>query len=162
VEIGCNPAWRQVEADISLYTQPFATDSNVIVFRKKERFAVPKPGDKPSSKPRTMGTVIGYVYPDLEQQFKAGTLIREDVTGEKTLLDLLAAKRVDAVIITRLVALYYMKTGSYDFELSAPRDELPLSIRLHTSLSWALEPLNRALRELASDGTIETIYRKYR
>ena len=77
-------------------------------------------------------------------------------------MEVLAAGRVDAIIITRLVAQYYLKIGSYDFELSEPRDSLPLSIRIHTNLTWALEPLNRALRELADDGTIEKIYQKYR
>jgi len=162
VEIGCNPQWRTTEADISLYTKPFTTDSNVLVFRRNARFPLPGPGDKLSGPPKIIGTIIGYVYPGLEEQFKTGALVRQDIAAEKTLLEVLAAGRVDAIIITRLVVLYYMKGGAYDFELGEPRDELPLSIRVHTSLGWAVAPLNRALDELRADGTIDKIYAKYR
>ena len=64
VEIGCNPAWRTNEADISLYTDAFATDSNVLAFRKNHRFVLPK-ADGPVAPPKTVGTIIGYVYPSL-------------------------------------------------------------------------------------------------
>lgn len=151
VEVGVNPGWRGSEEELSVYSVPFATDENTILTRKNFGGAV-----------KVLGTVTGYVYPSLTRKFADGSLVRFDAKNERSLLDLLAGGRIDAAVMTKAVAQYLVRSGHDRVGFGPAIDRLPLSIRLHKKYTFLLPAIDRALRSLKADGTLERIYAQYR
>jgi len=111
---------------------------------------------------KLLGAVTGYVYPALKPKFADGSLIGFDAKNERALLDLVAGGRIDGAVITKAVAEYLISPGRNRFHFGTAFDRLPLSIRLHKNYARLLPAINRALRSLEADGTLERIYAKYR
>jgi polar amino acid transport system substrate-binding protein len=159
VEFGCSPLWRDSEKFISLYTKHITHDITSIVFRKGEEFPVKSPEALVGKK---LGTVIGYIYPSLNEYFKNGNIKREDAPNEKSLMKMLNNNRVDAIIITKTVCQYYAKNLNYNVVIGDTLEDLPLYIRIHENNKDLVEKFNGAIDEMLTDGTINKIYERYK
>jgi polar amino acid transport system substrate-binding protein len=159
VECGCSPLWRTSEKDVSLYTNPYAQDITSIVFRKGDEFPVKSPDDLIGKK---LGTVIGYVYPSLNNLFKKGSIEREDASDEKSLMEMLVNNRVDAILITKTVCQYYAKELKYNITIGYTEEDLPIQIRIQNKDKDLVDKFNAAINRMLSDGTISKIYARYK
>lgn len=159
IEPGINPAWRKKHKDISIYTIPFGRAIDVMLFRKGARFSVKNITDL---KGKNVGTVRGYVYPGYMEYFNYGRIKRDDSMNEEQLLRKLIKKRTDLAFINKTVAQYLISLHHYDCEYGNIIGDVEIMFRLHISKKYALERLNKALKKLLENGTIDKIYAKYR
>ena len=162
-ELGCIPEWRKEFQDVSVYTIPFVTTRNVILAKKG---AMPKVTSKEDFYGKTLGANLGYYYIDgFSEAFDAGKIVRSDTPEGPTLMRMLLKDRLDGAIIDRYEARYWIKTMKlnpddfeevYTFSISSN-----LRMRLHKDKAHLIEALNRSLKEMQHDGTIQRIIDKY-
>jgi len=163
LEPACNPAWREADQDISLYTVPYMQTSNVVLMKKGSGIKATSPKD---FRGKVLGCDFGYVYTDgFEEEFKNNAITREDVTtGTKGNIEKLAANRVDGIIVDPVVAQYWIKElqmNPDDFEeIYTFKTDLFLSMRLHVSQEALLPALNTAIEAMKAEGSIEKIIRE--
>ncbi|MFP4548976.1 MAG: substrate-binding periplasmic protein [Fidelibacterota bacterium] len=163
-ELGVSPGWRPKYADVSVYTIPVFETVNVVV-AKKGQFS--KTDSLSTFYGSTIGTNLGYFYADgFIAAFEKGLIRREDTSKEGPLIMYkLINERVDAVILDKYEALYWIKklelereNFEFVYEFKTITD---LRIRLHKSKSPLLPELNEKLTEMKNDGTIQKVLDNY-
>jgi polar amino acid transport system substrate-binding protein len=108
IVIGMMPQWfDDVAQQKYLWTVPFAIDRFVLVSRIGHGF---DPDQKGSVAGRTIGLVLGYVYPGIDEWITRHGLVRNDALSEDINLEKLRLGRVDCVAVAESVARYYLKT----------------------------------------------------
>lgn len=108
IVIGMMPQWfDDVAQKKYLWTVPFAIDRFVLVSRIG--YGV-DPDVKESLTGRTIGLVLGYVYPGIDEWITRHGLVRNHALSEDINLEKLRLGRVDCVVVAESVARYYLKT----------------------------------------------------
>lgn len=108
IVIGMMPQWLDdVARQKYLWTAPFAIDRFVLVSRIGHGF---DPDAKGAMAGRTIGLVLGYVYPGIDEWVARHGLVRNDALSEDINLEKLRLGRVDCVAVAESVARYYLKT----------------------------------------------------
>lgn len=108
IVIGMMPHWFDDTAQQKyLWTTPFALDRFVVVTRADSGL---KPLVSGAMTGRSVGLVLGYVYPDLDDWIQRAGLVRSDGIGEEANLEKLRMGRVDCVAAAESVVRYYMRT----------------------------------------------------
>ena len=164
VEPACNPAWREVDQDISRYTVAYMQAKNVVLMKKGSGIKATSPKDFQG---KVFGCDLGYSYADgFEDAFKHGEITRDDApTGTKGNIQKLAADRVDGIIIDPVVGRYWieeLQMNQDDFEeVYTFKDDNSLFMRIHVSQEALLPALNTALEAMKAEGIIETIVGNY-
>lgn len=160
IEPGVNPAWREKWKDISVYSIPFGTFTDVIFFRKGEKFNVTSAVDLKGKK---IVTVKSFYYPGYEQSFENKTINRYDLDNELQLIRFLYSKErdADAGFINKDILLYYMKEYNMKFDIGNKIGEVPVMFRFHISKKHVVEKFNKALKTLINNGTVDVIFKKY-
>ena len=161
LEPGINPLWRKSSKEPGLYSIPFATLDQVLLFRPGQQIEVSGPEDL---KGRRIGAIRGYIYPGFMEGFKQGTYQRLDVTDEPQLLSLLEKGRVNQVFIDRVVLDYWkkFKPEARTYEVSPTLAGLEIMMRIHPSHAAHLAGMNKALSGLIKEGVIEEIFLRYK
>ena len=159
-----NPLWRQEDAAISVYSEPYMDVHDVILMRKENAIKATDAGD---FRGMTMGCELGYVYADgFDDAFNHGVIQRQDVaSGAQANLMRLQAGRVDAIIINELASNYWMrelglKTSDYQMVYHFS-DYSELRLRLHISQSAALPAINKAIKQLKKEGRLKDYVNHY-
>ncbi|MQA38610.1 substrate-binding periplasmic protein [Rugamonas aquatica] len=112
IVIGMMPHWFDDAAQKKyLWTAPFDTDRYVIVLPAGQAFNMSKPGALAG---RTVGMVLGYSYPDLEDWMHQQGLVRSDAASDDHNLEKLRLGRVDSVAAAGAIVRYYMKVHAID------------------------------------------------
>ncbi|OMH37971.1 ABC transporter substrate-binding protein [Motiliproteus sp. MSK22-1] len=160
LEPGINPLWRQDSTEPGLYSIPFATLDQVLLFRPGRQIEVRTPEDL---RGRLIGAIRGYIYPGFMDGFKRGIYQRLDVTDEPQLLSLLEKGRVDQVFIDRVVLNYWqkLKPETVAYQVSPTLAGLEIMMRIHPSQAAHLDGLNQVLAALMTEGVIEEIFSRY-
>lgn len=161
LEPGINPRWRQQSTVPGIYSTPFSSLDQVLLFRPGKAFEVTGPE---SLIGKQVGAIRGYIYPGYMQSLANGDIERIDVTDEPQLLRLLERGRVEQIFIDRVVQGYWVKKDPklQGYKTSKPLNDTPIMLRLHPSKSAQLAGLNQALAQLQQQGIIERIFQKYR
>lgn len=108
IVIGMMPQWfDDVAQQKYLWTAPFSIDRFVLVSRIDDGL---DPDLKGSMAGRTIGLVLGYVYPGIDEWIARNALVRNDAQSEYINLEKLRLGRVDCVAVAESVARYYLKT----------------------------------------------------
>lgn len=128
------PALRQGEVDIGCFLAPeWVADAGALrwtpVLFHIRQVIVSRAGSAPIERPealygRRVGTLLNYVYPELEPYFSERRILRADAPSAAANLAKLKGGRIDAVLDVDLAILYAVETG-----------ELPLDVRI--DLLWA-------------------------
>jgi polar amino acid transport system substrate-binding protein len=107
--------------------------------------------------------VRGYTYPDLRELFDRGIVHRSDAVSETQLMAMLAAGRMDQILINKAVAQYNMLlTPRYrEFVVGDVLGSFDVSIRVHPSKKDLLPKLDEAILAMKRSGAIARIYAKY-
>lgn len=160
-----NPAWRKEYEAISCYSVPYYRVITVILGKKGRITHATGPED---FRGMVIGGQLGYSgYGDgFDKAFADGTIRREDVvSGAEGNIQKLAADRVDAILIDRLVAWYTIQSlglNPDDFEeVYQFKTEEYLFMRFHTSREALLPKVNTALEAMKAEGTIGKISEHY-
>jgi polar amino acid transport system substrate-binding protein len=107
IVIGMMPDWFGDSAQSKyLWTEPFQQDRFQMVVPSKSAIRMDAPH---SMRGRTAGLVLGYSYPGIETWINERGLVRSFAPSEETSLEKLTLKRVDSVIVSELVARYYLR-----------------------------------------------------
>ena len=110
VDVRCysNPAWTKVP-DLHLWTKPLFDAPDVIVGRTTST-PITTVDQIPAG--TAIGTVLGFVYPTLEDHLTNGHLLRDNAAdGEKNLLKLTLG-RYPYAVTNSLVVDWYLKQGA--------------------------------------------------
>lgn len=118
IVIGMMPHWFDDAAQKKyLWTAPFALDRYVVVLPPDSRY---KPGSTGLLAGRTLGTVLGYSYPDLAEWMAQQDAVRTDALSDEHNLEKLRLGRLDSAALAESVLRYYRKHHPADRLLAYP------------------------------------------
>ncbi|KZN34227.1 hypothetical protein N480_21730 [Pseudoalteromonas luteoviolacea S2607] len=159
IEPGVHPSWRLQRGIPGIYTNAYASSTEVILGRQSN-VTVTNPAQLYG---KVIGRVRGYRYGDFEQHFGRDKILIYDNISEKELLSQLLYKRVDYVMLGDTTADYYRSTvNAYkNFEVVYEISTLPVYIRLQPSLTLLQLQLNKALAQMLQHDEISAIYARY-
>lgn len=157
-----NPAWRENQKDISVYTIPFYTTRDIILARKEKDVKGTSVHD---FKGLLLGCGLGYYYPQgFQEAFENGEIRREDNPVAENNLHKLSMNRIDGAIFDEIQSGYIIKVfkmNPADFKTVFEFKPSGLSLRLHKSKQDLLPVLNDTIVNMKADKTIEQIVKKY-
>jgi polar amino acid transport system substrate-binding protein len=119
IVIGMMPHWfDDVAQKKYLWTVPFALDRYVVVLQPGQAYSATSPG---ALSGRSLGMVLGYSYPELDDWVRRQGLIRSDAISDEHNLEKLGLHRIDSVAAAESVVRYYMKVHAQQekFQLHA-------------------------------------------
>lgn len=153
-----NPAWL---SSVAGFTVPYFVERNVVYVAAARPFAVAGPA---SLAGKRLGTIRGYVYPEIQAQLDSGAIIRDDAGDHLINLRRLLLGRLDAVIASDAQAVYVAKRngleGSFVEAWSGSRNEVSMAVGPMSPVSPAR--IDAALKAMIADGTVARILAKYR
>ena len=150
--------------DRYFWSDPIIKASDVLVFRKGDPVLF---DDLEDLAGKTIITHLGYTYPTLSTYFTSGRMTRSDTATHSSMLRMLKAKRGDAAIMNKQVALWVIKNSRFlsrsGFTFSTPVDSSRLALQ-YTSRKWHefVKDFNRELSKMKTDGRINDILSDYR
>ncbi|WP_019614580.1 substrate-binding periplasmic protein [Psychromonas ossibalaenae] len=161
IEPMTNPVWRKSSSVPGSYSVPFSVSEEVILFRQEQYIAVHSPEDLLG---KTIGVIKGYYYPIYEPYFADGRIKANRLSSENKLIQLLLAERLDQAFINKDFVQYQIKTQNYTEQLVVGESTSVVEqmIRFHPAKKSALPRFNKAIKKLLKDGSIESIYARYR
>ncbi|OEZ56747.1 bacterial extracellular solute-binding protein, family 3 [Duganella sp. HH105] len=163
IVIGMMPHWFNDAAQKKyLWSAPFDTDRYVIVLPAGQAFNASKPGALAG---HTVGMVLGYSYPDLEDWMHQQGLVRSDAASDELNLEKLRLGRVDSVAAAGAIVRYYMKVHAMDadkFQLQ----ELPSRVTerrflVPRSKAAVYDSIAPVIRQLKDDPEWQRLAAKY-
>ena len=124
-ELACflNPDWV-VQPDLLLWTEPLFTTQQLLVRRHDTK---PLTGIQYLAGKR-VGTTRGFTYPELEQVFALGDVIRDDAHTLESNLKRLEQGRLDAVMSVDLSYYFFMANGGLGNFAADPLWSTPPSV----------------------------------
>ncbi|MDM4767812.1 transporter substrate-binding domain-containing protein [Pelomonas sp. SE-A7] len=153
---GYLPDWLPGALD---WSRPFLPDEQLLLTSR----VAPFPRQLEELKGQRIGTVLGFVYPEL-QQILGSSFVRDDAPDASANLRKLAVGRVRYAVAGRLQLDYQLRLGSY--QLSLYRPQVISSYQSQCALSrrstLTLAELNKAITALQADGGLQRILAKYR
>lgn len=107
IVIGMMPHWFDDGAQKKyLWTVPFALDRYVVALPPGIHYT---PGATGELSGRTLGMVLGYSYPDLNEWMRQQGVVRTDALSDEHNLEKLRLGRLDSVALAESVLRYYRK-----------------------------------------------------
>jgi polar amino acid transport system substrate-binding protein len=161
IEPGINPIWRSNTQEKGIYSIPYKSAEEVIVFRSGEQFDVKIPKDLFG---RQVGIVRGFTYPWFESSFILGDIDKILNKSEGLLVKQLMAKRIDQIFISKS-SIEYMKKNDHtlnDIVVGDVVSSVEVMMRVHPEKSALLPRLNKALKQMIDDKSIDKIIAKYK
>lgn len=160
-DLGCfiNPAWVTAPKTLE-WVGPLFFTAQYIVRRSDS-----KPNRQLSDLfHQRVGTIRGFVYPELEQAFAEELLVRDDAHSLESNLTRLAQGRLDAVMAVDLSYGYVMARQQFDTELTYDLmwTERPAVYCALSPKSTKLAQLKQAFSHLQQQQFIEKIIQPYR
>lgn len=140
-------------------------DFSKTLFSKREIILGPETMPKKVSdlKGKTIGTMLQYVYPKLDPLFQSKQLVREDSLSEEANLKKLLNGRID-YIVTDEIFVDYFKLKHPKIDRNRQRlfmQEYPISCAVSRKGRVKEKEVNAAVDKIKSDGTLQTIFKKY-
>ncbi|MCW8885585.1 MAG: transporter substrate-binding domain-containing protein [Motiliproteus sp.] len=155
-EIDLEPGVSQRRAEndelssVSLYSQPFMTVNEVIIYRPTLSFPVFILQDLSGKR---VATVRGATVPDY--------IRRDDLSNELQIAQRVHRGWNDIGLMKEALAIHYQRTLNFDYEISLPYETNLVVFRLHNDQKNWLEPINQAVSRLKQSGAIEDLICKY-
>lgn len=153
---GYLPGWLAGELS---WSKPFLPDEQLLLSSK----AGPAPAKPAELGGERIGTVLGFIYPEMQQLLGKG-FVRDDAPDAAANLRKLSLGRMRHAIVGRLQLDYQVRLGTYKLDLHPP---LVVSsylgqCALSRRSSVTLAELNKAIAALQADGGLQRILAKYR
>jgi len=161
IEPGISPNWRSYAREPGIYSISYGSVKEVIIFRSGDEFEVKKPEDLFG---KTVGVVRGFTYPRFEEAFALGDIERVFNTSEELLIKQLKAKRIDQIFASK-ASIEYMKKREpalSDLVIGDVVSSVEVMMRIHPTKLELLPKINKALKQMIDDKSIENIFAKYK
>lgn len=141
------------------WSRPFIPDQALLV----SAATAPVPAGLVALAGQPVGTVRGYVYPEVTAVLRAG-FVRDDAPDAPANLQKLALGRVQHALTGRRVLEYQQRIGHFSLALHAPLvvSEVLAQCALSPSSPVGLAALNAAIQGLVSDGELNRLLARYR
>jgi len=160
IDVRCyvNPTWMTESHHQYIWSVPFMKQRDMLVARNTQDMTLEQLHGQ------TVGTVLGYVYPQLQGKFDSRDLQRDDARTQQLALLKLDAGRNDYAVSSELTLNWFNRT-------QAPQHQLQALQELSSDLASCIvrdEPdvptmaLLRALVQMSNDGEFEKILASYR
>lgn len=108
VVIGMMPQWfNDAEQTKYLWTAPFAQDRFVLVTQAAGGV---RPENPASLKGATVGLVLGYVYPGVDNWIRQRGMVRDFASSEETSLEKVIRGRTKSAVVAESMVRYYIKS----------------------------------------------------
>ena len=153
-----NPVWVNDPYHQYLWSIPFMQQRDVLVARDAAQQATTPPAGS------TIGTVLGFAYPTLEQRLLSGELRRDDARTQGLVLDKLAAQRYDYAVSNDLALRWYNTQHSGEAPLHEVQEltDDPVSCLVRNEPDVPTMQLLRAMVRMKQDGEFDAILQRYR
>jgi polar amino acid transport system substrate-binding protein len=141
-----------------LWTQPFLPGAGVIAATPQ----APAVAALQDLRDETLGTVLGYKYPVIEQALKQ-PMRREDVPDALVNLRRLALGRVRYAVTDRAVLAYFMRLHpEAGLREAIDVEHYQLGCALTPHKPGLLVPLRKVIGQMQTDGSLEALQARYR
>ena len=149
------PAWLPGALQ---WSKPFFIQEYAIV----SRLAATPPRQLQDLRGQTVGTVLGFVYPELEAALGEG-FRREDAPDAEANLRKLAAGRLPHIAVSQRQLAYLRSQGAFSAAIHPPLPvgELRTQCALAPRASVSLDVFNQAIERIERDGSLAALYRRY-
>lgn len=159
-DVGCflSPDWVSKPQGLA-WVGPLFYSSQLVV-RRSDSKPISKLSDMYHKR---IGTIRGFVYPELEQAFAESLMTRDDAHSLESNLTRLAQGRLDAVMAVDLSLGYVLSKRQFEVALSFdPLWTKPPAIYCAISLDSALRPaLLQSFEQLQQSGYIQQLLQQY-
>lgn len=157
VDFLCNyaPAWLPGPLQ---WSRPLLGHEDVLISRAK----LPAPTSLGDLRGRTVGTVLGFVYPELERRLGSG-FVRADAPSADANLRKLQQGRIDHAVVERRLLAHYQRSGRLSIAVHPP---LPVS-RVETQCALgsrarlSMPELDAAISAIQQDGSLQQLLARY-
>lgn len=141
------------------WSRPFIPDQALLVTAA----LVPAPANLAVLSGQPVGTVRGYVYPEMAETLR-GDFRRDDAPDAVTNLRKLARGRVNHALTGRRVLEYEQRIGSFKLALHPPLvvSQVLAQCALSPSSPVGLAALNKAIQGLVGEGELARLMARYR
>ncbi len=160
IDVRCyvSPAWLTESHHQYIWSVPFMVQRDLLVGRRKQRLQLSQ------LEGESVGTVLGFTYPELEPLFSHGQLQRDDARTQELALAKLAAKRYDYAISNELTLHWFNRQQPAGRKLQALAEVAsePLACIVRDEPDVPTMALLRALVQMKQDGEFEAILARYR
>jgi polar amino acid transport system substrate-binding protein len=140
------------------WSKPFFRQTEVLVTRAE----APAPRRLPELQGQRIGTVLGFVYPELTREVGAN-LLRDDAPDAEANLRKLAAGRLQHAVVEQRLLRHLQASGVFTAAVHSP---LLIGSQLtHCALApqapVTLGQLDQAIGEIERDGSLAALYARY-
>lgn len=141
------------------WSRPFIPDQALLVTAA----SAPAPASLAALAGQPVGTVLGYVYPEMSDALRDG-FRRDDAPDAVVNLRKLERGRVQHALTGRRVLDYQRRTGQFTLALHPPLvvSEVLAQCALSPASPVSLAALNKAIQGLVGDGELNRLLAKYR
>jgi polar amino acid transport system substrate-binding protein len=160
IDVRCyiNPAWLRESHHQYIWSVPFMVQRDLLVGRSQQQVQLSQ------MQGETIGTVLGFAYPELTPLFASGQLQRDDARTQELVLAKLQAKRYDYAISNELTLQWFNRQQPAEDKLQ-PLQEVaadPVACIVRDEPDVPTMPLLRALVQMRQAGEFEAILARYR
>ncbi|MDH4554932.1 amino acid ABC transporter substrate-binding protein [Pseudomonas sp. BN417] len=161
IDVRCyiSPKWI-ANGEEYLWSVPFIRQRDLIVARQgSEGISGP---DALSG--QSIGTVLGYTYPRLQQQFERGAVQRDDARNQQLVLQKLLAGRYQYALSNELALAWFNRDLPDSDQLIgvATLDEEPVSCLVRNDPDLPAQRILHTLLQMKESGEIDEILARYR
>jgi len=144
---------------VTAWSRPFLPDEQWLLSDR----SVPAPRGLAELSGQRIGTVLGFVYPEVQQQL-GPAFVREDAPDAGANLRKLSLGRMHHAVVGRLQFDYQVRQGGYKMDLHPPLviSSYLSQCALSRRSSVTLVELNKAITALQAEGGVQRILAKYR
>lgn len=141
------------------WSRPFIPDQALLI----SAASAPAPATLTALAGQPVGTVRGYVYPEMADALRAG-FMRDDAPDAVANLQKLELGRIRHALTGRRVLEYQQRIGHFKLPLHAPLvvSEVMAQCALSPSSPVGLAALNAAIQGLVSEGELNRLLARYR
>ncbi|MFG6432778.1 substrate-binding periplasmic protein [Roseateles sp. LYH14W] len=141
------------------WSRPFIPDQALLITAA----SVPAPANLAALSGQPVGTVRGYVYPEMAETLRGG-FRRDDAPDAVTNLRKLARGRVSHALTGRRVLEYEQRIGQFKLALHPPLvvSQVLAQCALSPGSPVGLAALNKAIQGLVSEGELARLMARYR
>lgn len=149
------PAWLPGPLQ---WSKPFFLQEYAIVSRAD----APAPTRLEALSGQRLGTVLGFVYPELEKALGGG-FVRDDAPDAAANLRKLAAGRLQHVAVSQRLLGYLRRSGQFSAAVHPPLPvgELLTQCALGPAARVTVQQLNQAIDAIERNGSLAALYRRY-
>lgn len=148
--------WQSKIKNDVWWTQELYPSTNVIVYIGKK--SVQKMKDLRGER---VGTVVNFIYHDLETEFTAKRITREDGTNNQSNIQKLIHGRLDYIVMSDLEFDYFNRIYPELKESDLKMDGLRTKCALSKKSKYTLDQVNHAIDAVKKNGTYQKILKTY-